>query len=39
MSTTHRMENRRRALWLLVVFGSILAMIATWDLPDELQAK
>jgi hypothetical protein len=37
MSTTHGAKNRRRAMWLLVVFGSILAMIATWNLPDELQ--
>jgi hypothetical protein len=39
MSTTHGLKNRRGAFGLLVVFGSILAMIATWDFPDELQGK
>jgi hypothetical protein len=29
------MKSKRRALFLLVVFGSLLALAAAWDLPDD----
>jgi len=28
-------RNRRRAAAILLVFGSILVLLAAWDLPDN----
>jgi len=29
------MKHKRRAIFLLVALGSILALVSTWDLPED----
>jgi hypothetical protein len=28
-------KNKQRAIGILLVFGSILVLVATWDLPEN----
>lgn len=35
----NKLKSKQRAIGLLLVFGTILVLVATWDLPDGRSIK